>query len=285
MWDRRPKGQAMKKTISGIALLSCAAIAVSPALANHSWGNYHWARTSNPLVLKIERQITPKWEGAFSTAISDWDVSTVLSLPAGASNLGVSSRKCTSITGKILVCDDHYGQRGWLGIATIWADGQSHITKATTKLNDSYFDSGTYNTPAWIALVTCQEIGHDFGLDHQDENFNNANLGTCMDYTNDPSTNQHPNAHDYQQLQTIYTHGDSYGTAATSAATNFGIRIPGARPQQTNADNDPGDSPAEWGAAVHRDGLGRPDVFVKNLGGGHKKVTHVLWAIGEGPKN
>ncbi len=32
----------------------------------------------------------------------------------------------------------------------------------------------------------CQEIGHDFGLDHQDENFNNPNLGTCMDYTNDP---------------------------------------------------------------------------------------------------
>jgi hypothetical protein len=39
----------------------------------------------------------------------------------------------------------------------------------------------------------CQEVGHTFGLDHQDENFNNTNLGTCMDYTNDPSTNQHPN--------------------------------------------------------------------------------------------
>ena len=27
-----------------------------------------------------------------------------------------------------------------------------------------------------------QEIGHTFGLDHQDENFSNANLGSCMDY-------------------------------------------------------------------------------------------------------
>ncbi len=282
----------MKKTIVGIALLSCGAVAVSPALANHSWGNYHWARTSNPLALKIERQITSKWEGAFSTAISDWGVPNVLTLTAGASNLGVSSRKCTSITGKILVCNDHYGQRGWLGIASIWADGQSHITKATTKLNDSYFDSGTYNTPAWIAMVTCQEMGHDFGLDHQDEAYGPPNLGTCMDYTNDPTgsgayqlSNEHPNAHDYAQLTTIYSHGDSYGTAATSAATNFGIRIPGARPPQANADDDPGDSPAEWGAAVHRDGLGRPDVFVKSLGGGHRKITHVLWAIGEGPKN
>ena len=32
----------------------------------------------------------------------------------------------------------------------------------------------------------CQVGGHDFGLDHQDEDFINANLNTCMDYTNDP---------------------------------------------------------------------------------------------------
>lgn len=37
-------------------------------------------------------------------------------------------------------------------------------------------------------LVTCQEVGHTFGLDHRDENFDNGNLGTCMDYTNDPGT-------------------------------------------------------------------------------------------------
>ncbi len=49
----------------------------------------------------------------------------------------------------------------------------------------------------------CQEVGHTLGLDHQDEVFDNPNLETCMDYTNDPSTNQHPNAHDYDQLATI----------------------------------------------------------------------------------
>ena len=59
------------------------------------------------------------------------------------------------------------------------------------------------------SLVSCQEGGHTLGLDHQDENFNNANLGTCMDYTKNPSTNQHPNKHDYDQLLSTYSHFDN----------------------------------------------------------------------------
>lgn len=276
----------MNRLFSRVVLVGCAAVAMTPAIANHSWGNYHWARASNPMPLRIERQITAKWVTAFNTAVADWDQSTVLSLTRGNANVGTNSKKCTAITGKVLVCNDHYGQRGWLGIASIWADGQSHITKATTKLNDSYFDSAIYNTPAWIALVTCQEIGHDFGLAHQDENFSNANLGTCMDYTNSPGTNQHPNRHDYDQLESMYAHLDSYGTASAQLATNFAVRTPGSAAPAAPAsiDNESGDSPAEWGSPVHRDGQGRPDVFVKQLGNGHRKITHVFWAIGEGPK-
>ena len=81
------------------------------------------------------------------------------------------------------------------------------------------FNTPTYNTPAWRQMVTCQEIGHTFGLDHQDENFNNPNLGTCMDYTSNPSTNMHPNQHDYDQLVTIYSHLDSTTTVGMSTAT------------------------------------------------------------------
>lgn len=266
---------------AGRALLAISAISfvTASAYATHAWGNYHWARTSNPLQLRVERQITSKWQGAFTVAIADWDKSSVLNLTAASSNAGVSSKKCTAINGKILVCNDHYGQRGWLGIASIWADGNSHITKATTKLNDSYFDSGTYNTSAWIALVTCQEIGHDFGLGHQDENFNNANLDTCMDYTNNPASNQHPNQHDYDQLASIYGHLDGYGTASlAAAATNFGIRTPGKPATAGSSANDPGDGPAEWGAATHHDEKGRPDIFVQRQAGGITKITHVLWA-------
>ena len=87
-------------------------------------------------------------------------------------------------------------------------------------MNDTYFNTHKYNTPAWRQMVMCQEVGHTFGLDHQDENFDNANLGTCMDYTNDPSTNQHPNQHDYDELALIYKHLDSTTTVGTASAAS-----------------------------------------------------------------
>ena len=273
----------MSMKIVRAALLSCAVLAVGPAMASHSWGNYHWARTSNPLYLTVERQIDAnKWGTSYTGAVSDWTQSTVLELAGKISNVGTDPKKCTAITGKVLVCNAAYGRRGWLGIATIWASG-NHITKATTKLNDSYHDYSPYNTSAWRNFVTCQEIGHDFGLAHQDENFNNANLGSCMDYTNSPGTNQHPNKHDYDQLISIYGHTEGTNTSATQQ-TDFGERVPGRAPVTPPGLNEAaGDSPSEWGRAIGTDGLGRPNLYVQDLGGGRKKITHVLWAIGEGP--
>jgi hypothetical protein len=278
----------MKKMYVRAALLSCAALVTGPAIANHSWGNYHWARTSNPLKLDVITAIASKWDSSVGTSISDWEQSNVLTL-AGKAGTGVNSKKCTAIKGKILVCNAAYGQRGWLGIATIWASGD-HITQATTKLNDSYHDVAPYNTAPWRALVACQEIGHDFGLAHQDEAFGPPNLGSCMDYTNDPdgggaygASNMHPNAHDYDQLQTIYAHTDATNTSATQA-TNFSMRVPGKAPvAPSGLNNEAGDSPAEWGRAIGNDSKGRPNLFVRELGKGQRKLTHVFWVPGEGP--
>lgn len=272
----------MNKMMMRVALLSCAALVAGPAVANHAWGSYHWGRTSNPLKLEIRTAISSKWTASVNTAIGDWDQSNVLQL-SGPVPSGANAKKCTAITGKVLVCNAAYGQRGWLGIASIWLSG-NHITKATTKLNDSYHNYAPYNSPAWRALVACQEIGHDFGLGHQDENFSNANLNTCMDYTNNPDSNQHPNQHDYDQLSSIYSHLDSINTSATQS-TDFGIRVrgkPSVAPPGLN--DEAGNSPAEWGKAIGSDGKGRPNLFVQELGGGRRKVTHVFWAIGEGPE-
>jgi hypothetical protein len=271
----------MKKAIVTAALLSCAAIAVSPALANHSWGGYHWAGNGQDLALKVNKSITSQWTTSVNTSISDWNASNELTLTGQTSS--ANAKKCSPISGQILVCNAAYGRRGWLGIASIWLS-QGHINQATTKLNDSYHDYAPYNSPEWRALVACQEVGHDFGLDHQDETFDNPNLGTCMDYTNNPlgpPANTHPNSHDYQELNIIYDHDDGFTTA--TASTNFGIRQVGVAPPREDAGV--GDSPNEWGRAIHRDALGRPDVFVKDLGSGRKVLTHVFWAIGEGPRN
>lgn len=270
------------KIVTRLALGACVALgAMTPVSASHSWGSYHWARTSNPLVLKINEALSPNWEPYLQTAMNDWAASTVLDFsPTTHVASNTDPKRCSPIAGQVLVCNAKYGQRGWLGIASIWLSG-GHITQGTTKLNDTYFNMATYNTPAWRQFVTCQEIGHDFGLAHQDENFSNANLGSCMDYTNNPSTNQHPNTHDFQQLVTIYgSHTDSTNTATLSAkATNFGVREVGKPAPQQRTDAGVGDTMADWGSAVHRDGKGRPDVFVRQLGNDRRVITHVLWAL------
>ena len=51
-------------------------------------------------------------------------------------------------------------------------------------MNDSYLNSGYTTTNK--QHVICQEIGHAFGLDHQDES--GADLNTCMDYSSQPTT-------------------------------------------------------------------------------------------------
>lgn len=253
----------MKKKIFFAFVCLLLVVGVSRALASHSWGSYHWARTSNPFTLKLGDNVSGAWDTVLRTSSSDWSLSSVLDtqVVSGGSN----PKNCRPRSGRVEVCNSKYGNTGWLGIAQIWITGGEHITQAVAKYNDTYFNTPTYNTTAWRNLVMCQEIGHTFGLDHQDENFSNANLGTCMDYTNDPSSNQHPNAHDYAQLEAIYSHTDSSTTVGQT--TSF-----------KNRGEEMSESSSEWGKAVKKDTKGRDNVFEKDLGKGDKVITYVFWA-------
>ena len=238
-------------------------------MANHSWGGYHWARTTNPFTLKVGDNVTTAWDSYLNTTISDWTASTVLNLTkvAGTAN----PKTCKATAGMIQVCNARYGNNGWLGIAGISITGGTHITQAYVKLNDTYFDTAQYNTPAWRNMVSCQEIGHAFGLDHVDENFNNANLGTCMDYTNDPSTNQHPNAHDFEQLLTIYAHLDS--------TTTVGAALPSTVPPAMR--NLVLNGVEQFGPVVKavKNGGGLATYHEQDFGNGNKVITHVFWTL------
>ena len=262
--------------LAAFAALPLLASSPAPARADHSWGSYHWARTSNPFTLKVGDNVSSKWDDYLNTAVTDWSKSTVLDLQSVTG--GTRPKTCKAASGRIEACSERYGFNGWLGIAQIWVSG-SHITQATTKVNDSYFNTSTYNTPAWKRLVMCQEIAHDFGLDHQDENFNNANLGSCMDYTSDPDgppSNEHPNAHDFEQLGTIYSHLDSTTTIGLSVETGRGR-------SETAADEGP-NNPADFGRPVGpKDGLGRQILFVKDLGNNQRLFTHVFWTLERHP--
>lgn len=254
-----------RRTIFFASFVTLAVVGfVGSAYATHSWAGYHWARTGNPFTVKLGNNVTSAWSSYLATTSIDWSASAVLDTSIVT---GQGGRNCRATSGRVEVCNAKYGKNGWLGIASVWANG-THITQATVKLNDTYFNTARYNTPAWRNLVMCQEVGHTIGLDHQDENFTNPNLGTCMDYTNDPSTNQHPNAHDYEELVIIYGHLDTVSTLAASpvsVADDIGTDL----------------DPASWGKVVQRDARGRPSKYEKDLGRGRRLFTFVVWADDE----
>lgn len=254
----------MKKLIFalGIAAVFGALFFGMNVSADHSWGNYHWARTANPVSISLGDNVTAVWDAHLTAAAGDWMQSSVLDAPviAGGSN----PKNCRATSGRVEVCNSKYGSNGWLGIAQVWVSG-SHITQGVVKLNDTYFNTARYNTPAWRRFVVCQEIGHTFGLNHQDEIFTNANIGSCMDYTNDPSTNQNPNAHDYELLENLYAHVDTFTSAVnrTAAAPSKGVDLA---------------NPSQWGRQMKTDGNGRGSLYARDLGRGEKVFTFVLWA-------
>ncbi len=231
--------------------------------ADHAWGTYHWARTADPFTLKLGDDVSGAWDAHLAAASTDCSLSTVLdtSIVAGST----TARKCKPKLGRVEVCGAAYGLNGWLGVAQIWITGGTHIAQGTVKLNDSYFKTATYNTPAWRQFVICQEIGHTFGLDHQDEAFDNGNLGSCMDYTSNPSgplSNEKPNQHDYDQLVAIYGHVDSTNTVLSSTRSSGAGS--GAR--------------SDWGREVSSARGGHSSVFVRDHGNGQATITFVIWA-------
>lgn len=236
------------------------------AQADHAWGEYHWARSVNPFTLTLGDNLSSGWDAYLAQTSTDWTLSSVLDTQIAPGNTNNTKgrntpKNCTPTSGRGEVCNAKYGSNGWLGIASIWTSG-NHITAGTVKLNDTYFSTRTYNTPAWKNLVMCQEVGHIFGLDHQDETFENTNLDTCMDYTNNPVSNQHPNTHDYEMLESIYAHVDISGSIIQSSAS-----------LATDSNE-----PHAWGKEVRRSENGSVSVFEQDLGKGNKIIRHVYWA-------
>lgn len=244
------------------------------ALANHSWNNFHWGRTSNPFSLKLGDNLSSSWDAYLGTTAGDWSQSSVLDTLV-VSGL-TTGRRCRPTSGRVEVCNSKYGNNGWLGLAQIWVSG-SHIVQGVAKANDTYFSTVKYNTPAWKNLVMCQEVAHTFGLDHQDEIFDNPNLGSCMDYTADPDgppSNEHPNQHDYDMLETIYAHLDSFTTVQSGTQKlPLGLAIAEA------AKNQDFENRSEWGKELRNNG--HVALFERDFGGGQKLFTFVIWANGD----
>ena len=275
-----------------MALLVSLAFAAFPAFtyANHSWNNYHWARTSNPFTLNLGDNVSTTWDLYLDTTSGDWSQSNVLDTKIVLGGV-TNPKNCKPTSGRVEVCSTRYGNNGWLGLAQIWISS-SHITQGVVKLNDTYFNTTKYNTAPWRNMVMCQEVGHTFGLDHQDETFNNYNLKSCMDYTNYPEggvhgsppidygpSNQEPGGSkagdsDYDELGIIYAHLDGMTTVGQTVQSG-----PGKGKTPPAANDEPVElGTAQWGKLIRSTNNGRTELYELDLGRGHKVLTHVIWA-------
>lgn len=254
-------------------LMAALFVGIGPASANHSWNNYHWSRPSNPFTIQLGDNVNSTWDPYLLAACAQWGLTSGAcnnssnpircTVIPGSSN----SRNCRPADGHVEVCNASYGNNGWLGIAGIWVSGD-HITRGYVKVNDYYFNQAAYNTPDWRQLVMSQEVGHIFGLTHQDENFNNADLldacgrGTCMDYSNDPTNQTTPNQHDYDQLVSIYNHSDGAAALLAALPADEGVDLEDA---------------SAWGQAMRFDSKGRGIVYERIVPNG-RLVVFITWA-------
>lgn len=268
--------------VAVVAVLLSTGVFATIAYATHSWNGYHWARTSSPFTLNLVDSVTTNWNSYLGTTSTDWSAFTMFDMVIALGDDSNSTRKrCPAVLGKDRVCNAAYGNNGWLGLAQVWVYSDGHIAQGVVKVNDTYFNTPTYSAPAWKNLVMCQEVGHTLGLAHVDEVFDNTNLGTCMDYTNDPSgslknqlSNEHPNTHDYDELGIIYAHlTDTFNSFSNTAFIGKGKAA-----NATDIDTSDPSDPKEWGKAVKKDSRGHDSLYERDLGKGQKLFTFVIWA-------
>ncbi len=256
-----------RRTLIVTVVLTAVAIFASVASATHSWGGYHWARTANPFTLKLgDNLTTADWKSHLSQTSSDWNSGNspvITAIVAGTSN-----KRCSLVSGTTQVCNGRYGNNGWLGLATINITGGTHITQGSAKMNDTYFDTSTYNNTNEREHVMCQEVAHTFGLDHQSTD--GSSLNTCMDYFSNTGANAgstlstKPNAHDFQELGIIYQHLDSFSTVAAMTAA-------------ASSSSEVTDDPNSWGMLVSQSANGRSSTYERGNSDGTKTATHVYW--------
>ncbi|MDQ3024735.1 MAG: hypothetical protein M3R04_10225 [bacterium] len=258
----------MRSAALGALALTFLAVSAT-SLASHSWGGYHWARTANPFTLKLGDNLTSAdWKAHLAATSQDWNGGHTPLITAIVP--GQSRKRCSMVIGTTQVCNGTYGNNGWLGLASINITGGTHITQGSAKLNDTYFNTATYNNPNERLHVMCQEVAHTFGLDHQSED--GSSLDTCMDYFSNTGANAtstlstKPNAHDFDQLNIIYQHLDSTTTVAAMSA-------------MAASKSDVTDDPISWGHRIRQSANGRHSHYERLNGDGSKTLTHVYWTL------
>lgn len=243
--------------------------------AEHSWSSYHWARTSPVFTLALGDNLSQGWRALLLQTSYDWNNPTLvgpgLTTPLLTEVItGRAGSKCRAVAGTTQVCNSTYGNRGWLGLATIYLNANGHIIRGLAKMNDTYFNMSRYNNPNEKLHVMCQEVAHTFGLTHQSET--GESLDSCMDYFSNTGVNASstlstgPNAHDFEELNSIYGHLDTIDTTAAQRSSSG-----------TAAAIESSEEPNSWGKLMSQSANGRSSTYKQKYKDGSSMVTHVYW--------
>jgi hypothetical protein len=181
------------------------------ALADHAWlvdgRPVHWASTVEPAQIDLGDNLEdPEWDSLRFIPAWVWSATTLSSGGLGPSPyLRVSTRTGGLPSNEVEMYDGFYGPNGWVGQATVSSiDSQGHIGQATIQLNRSY--SLTHSQKH--AAIN-HEVGHTLGLAHED--------GTVMCSVLCGIDN--PVAHDYEVLDSVNSHTDTYDTTVPDLPT------------------------------------------------------------------
>lgn len=164
------------------------------------------------------------WNEIFRQSISEWDNGTPDAVTLQMKRVSTYDPDCTAVKRAMKVCNGNYGPTDWRGVNQIILQDNFIIT-SIAKMNDYYLE-GTDS--AQMLYTMCHELGHGLGLGHFDENFYNKDLGNCMDYTERPENNMHPDESTYKALVELYGSVDG-SASSTSVTAEKQLKIPGNR--------------------------------------------------------
>ncbi|KAL7535150.1 hypothetical protein ACHAWF_005072 [Thalassiosira exigua] len=139
------------------------------------------------------------WNEYLTTTLSEWDRGIPDAVSFGIRTIA-RDPDCRAVRRAMKVCNADYGPTEWRGVNQILLQDDMIVT-SLAKVNDYYLE-GTNRAQKMYTM--CHEFGHGLGLGHTDENFHNEDLGNCMDYTERPENNMHPDTPNFQSLAELY---------------------------------------------------------------------------------